>query len=63
MKKIYMTPEVEAMNIQPVQMLSGSVTVGFEDEVVDDITFSGHEDAFDFGEDDTFTFEEESFVE
>ena len=58
MKKIYMTPELEAMNIQPVQMLSGSVTIPFEDEVVNDITFSAHEDEFDFGEEDNFDFAE-----
>jgi len=53
-----MTPELEAMNIQPVQMLSGSVTIPFEDEVVNDITFSAHEDEFDFGEEDNFDFAE-----
>ena len=60
MKKIYMTPEMEVMKMHAVQMLSGSTTVPFTDETVDDITFSAHEEDFDFefDENEDFDFEE-----
>ena len=48
MKKTYINPEMEVVKLQTMQMLAASVTVSLEDEVVNDITFSGREDNYDF---------------
>ena len=35
MKKTYMTPEMEVMNIETVEMMAGSPNLGLNDGVVD----------------------------
>lgn len=63
MKKTYIQPSLEEIRIQPSAMLAASVLGEgvFNENAGDDVIGLGHEDDFDFSDDNSFTFEEDNF--
>lgn len=60
MKKQYMQPELEAIDIKVNTILCAS-TIGFSDTEFDNGDALAPENNFDFGDDNAFTFEKDSF--
>ncbi len=67
MKKEYISPELEAIRIQTMQMLAASTSLSLDELLVEDDVkiipdttpieeFFSHDDNFDFGDDDKFEF-------
>ena len=60
MKKTYINPELEVVKLQTMQMLAASITIS-EESISNPSEFDAPGMDFDFSDNDTFTFEEESF--